>query len=161
MNMLLGLAMASKTLRILCELQGWKCFYCTRDIFLTGRHRDANAAATTDHRVPMAAGGDNRRSNLVASCRECNNNKGDMSVDEYREILPGILEKREATRRLRYERRLARKNERKLEGHSAGKTRRLAKVGYDAAGAATYSLGDILGPALERQAAPGGKNPER
>lgn len=54
---------------------GFRCFYC-------GRPPGPDVVLQVDHRVPVAAGGTNDRSNLVASCTACNNGKGDRPLAE-------------------------------------------------------------------------------
>lgn len=44
------------------------CFYCFKDISSIERH--------IEHMMPLWRGGNNRRINLVISCRECNIAKG-------------------------------------------------------------------------------------
>ena len=50
-------------LRVL-ERDGWACHYCGRP------------ANEVDHRMPLALGGTDAMSNLVAACRPCNRRKG-------------------------------------------------------------------------------------
>lgn len=54
--------------------QGWHCFYCHVSIL----HK-----YTADHKIPKAAGGTDRYTNIVAACIECNRRKRKMSVEEY------------------------------------------------------------------------------
>jgi hypothetical protein len=51
------------------------CWYC------------GNKAEDVDHKVPVSKNGPNEISNLVPSCRRCNNAKGNLTVDEFREFL--------------------------------------------------------------------------
>lgn len=50
-----------------------KCVYCGRSSDILNR----------DHIVPRSKGGTNRAGNLVLSCRECNERKGNMSLQEF------------------------------------------------------------------------------
>jgi 5-methylcytosine-specific restriction endonuclease McrA len=52
------------------------CWYC--GIKLDGRNH------SWDHQNPLGRGGSSSDSNLVRSCQRCNNEKGSMTVDEYR-----------------------------------------------------------------------------
>jgi HNH endonuclease len=65
-----------KTLREkLIRNQKNRCFYC-------GRKRGAEL--TLDHVYPRSKGGTSEESNLVAACLECNRDKGDLTLEEYR-----------------------------------------------------------------------------
>lgn len=55
---------------------GNRCAYCSAH------------AGTVDHVVPRSRGGENSWQNLVASCRTCNNRKGDRTLDEIGWTLP-------------------------------------------------------------------------
>jgi 5-methylcytosine-specific restriction endonuclease McrA len=50
------------------------CFYCSDDI--TDRHH-------ADHYIPLARGGSNWPSNIVAACADCNHRKGDKLPEEF------------------------------------------------------------------------------
>ena len=54
------------------EEQKDKCFYCAITIGMDGH---------LDHVIPVYYGGDNRDTNLVASCRECNLFKSTQQLD--------------------------------------------------------------------------------
>lgn len=58
---------------------GWRCYYCGLDL------RAPEVEATLDHRLPRSRGGTDQSSNLVPACRECNEAKGNATVEEYRE----------------------------------------------------------------------------
>jgi len=49
------------------------CFYCNIKVYRVFRFPRGNV----DHVVPKARGGTNALSNLVISCTDCNNRKGD------------------------------------------------------------------------------------
>lgn len=71
--------------RALVERGGYECFYCKGPIAArTGR---ANSA-TRDHVVPRSRGGGNGRDNIVVACWRCNQVKGNMTGDEFRELYP-------------------------------------------------------------------------
>ena len=55
-----------------------KCIYC--DIPLTNKN------ATSDHIIPVSKGGNNCQVNLVVTCFECNNQRGDLNFYEYMKI---------------------------------------------------------------------------
>lgn len=46
--------------------QKWRCWWCSKRL---GKHYHA------DHRIPVAKGGSNDRSNIVAACPRCNQSK--------------------------------------------------------------------------------------
>lgn len=53
------------------------CPYCLKSFPLT--------QATRDHVVPKSRGGSNDPSNIALSCAECNQEKGALTLEEYRE----------------------------------------------------------------------------
>lgn len=61
------------------KAKGDYCFYC-------GSKEDL----TTDHKTPLSRFGDNKSSNLLRACRGCNEDKADMTYEEYKESLGGI-----------------------------------------------------------------------
>lgn len=52
-----------------------KCIYCERKL--------THENATTDHIVPISEGGNNCQVNLVVTCFDCNNERGNLSFYEY------------------------------------------------------------------------------
>lgn len=64
----------------LLERDGRKCVYCGAE----------GVKLEKDHVIPKAKGGTNRISNLVVACRDCNEKKGKLSLEEF---LKGKLEK--------------------------------------------------------------------
>ena len=52
-----------------------KCIYC--DVILNYKN------ATADHIIPIAEGGNNTQVNLVVCCKDCNNEKGDISFKSF------------------------------------------------------------------------------
>lgn len=59
-----------------------KCFYCGEPI----KWEDF----TIDHVKPRSNGGKNRKANYVCSCRDCNNIKGNMSVEQFEEFINNL-----------------------------------------------------------------------
>ncbi len=55
--------------------QSYRCFYCRRPLAPPNWNRD--------HRTPLARGGSDNISNIVAACRKCNMAKGDLTATEY------------------------------------------------------------------------------
>lgn len=53
---------------------GWKCVYCERD--------NPNQL-TLDHVIPKSKGGKDRWDNLVTCCFDCNQRKGNLTVEEW------------------------------------------------------------------------------
>ena len=67
--------------------QNGKCYLCGEQMctdVTPGKPPPSNYA-TVDHIVPLVLGGANDRSNLALACRECNDDKGDLTADEYRD----------------------------------------------------------------------------
>lgn len=60
------------------------CTYCRSPFVDEPNHP---RQMTVDHVVSRALGGNNRRDNLVAACRQCNARKKTLSADAYRERL--------------------------------------------------------------------------
>jgi 5-methylcytosine-specific restriction endonuclease McrA len=56
---------------------GFVCPYCLKQFPLS--------EATKDHIVPASRGGKTDSKNLVLSCAKCNNEKGALTAEEYRE----------------------------------------------------------------------------
>jgi 5-methylcytosine-specific restriction endonuclease McrA len=62
----------------LCKRQNGKCFWCRREITPKANHCLSDMTRpTVDHLVPRSKSGKNNVENLVASCSECNNKKGE------------------------------------------------------------------------------------
>lgn len=67
---------AAKRRRIADE-QGWLCHWC--GIPMADQSMLPHSA-TTDHLIPLSKGGSNRRENLVAACKQCNEMRADNIV---------------------------------------------------------------------------------
>jgi 5-methylcytosine-specific restriction endonuclease McrA len=52
------------------------CAYCRKEM--------THETATLDHVIPKCRGGSNKSSNLVLACWECNQEKADKIIKEYR-----------------------------------------------------------------------------
>lgn len=65
--------------RVIAKSQGL-CVYC-------GLNEVSRSPLEIDHFVPLSRGGTNQMRNLVASCKRCNAEKGDMLIEEYRAYL--------------------------------------------------------------------------
>jgi 5-methylcytosine-specific restriction endonuclease McrA len=63
--------------------QGSKCHYCRKRIKTNPLPVEWDRRATIDHVVPLSAGGENKRRNVVAACIKCNQDKGSMPADEF------------------------------------------------------------------------------
>ncbi|HTU69158.1 MAG TPA: DUF6531 domain-containing protein [Candidatus Baltobacteraceae bacterium] len=73
--------------RRIIDSKGLKCTYCHRQT--NPQHDpDDGTSLEIDHEVSHKNGGSNGDDNKVPSCRECNNQKGPMNGDEYREQFP-------------------------------------------------------------------------
>lgn len=62
--------------QVLLKRQGGRCAYCYRLL----RPVDV----TIDHVIPWSEGGSEDPSNLAAACRECNADKGNLSVTHWK-----------------------------------------------------------------------------
>lgn len=72
--------------RILAKSCG-SCVYCG-----FGKDYSADIVIEIDHFVPLSRGGTNAMSNLVAACSDCNAEKSDMLVEEYRAYLEALTD---------------------------------------------------------------------
>lgn len=59
--------------------QGWRCYYCGGGL--------SRKNSTVDHLLPRSRGGLSESGNLVATCKQCNHDKGDMTEEEYYKYL--------------------------------------------------------------------------
>ena len=57
------------------------CYYCGATV--------SEDTSTLDHKQPLSRGGTNKRKNLVLCCQPCNQDKGALTVEEYRQKLAG------------------------------------------------------------------------
>src|SRR5690348_699969 len=55
---------------------GTRCRYCKRSL--------RRSEITIEHLTPKARGGSNKIGNLAISCADCNNDKGDLTDEEYK-----------------------------------------------------------------------------
>ena len=55
------------------------CWYCGLGL--------RKATATRDHQVPICKGGSEANGNIVWSCERCNNQKANLDVGGYRQVL--------------------------------------------------------------------------
>ena len=51
----------------------------------------SDATRTHDHVIPRSEGGPSNESNLVLACRECNNQKRNLSLEAYRKECGGVM----------------------------------------------------------------------
>lgn len=79
--MSLGLK-ASKKQKILEQFDG-RCSYC--------KHVFHISELTVDHLIPACRGGTEAYTNLVASCRQCNHLKGDLTVKQFKYLIRGTI----------------------------------------------------------------------
>lgn len=67
-----------------------ECSYCSCEI-----HREDSEYYTIDHIVPLELGGSNDICNIVPACRNCNFEKGRLTIDEWLNILTRKYDKTE------------------------------------------------------------------
>lgn len=69
----------------LFELQGRKCCYCRRAVYLDYDH--GNQTATLEHLRRRADGGNDHRDNLAVACHRCNSQRGSRSWVEFATLM--------------------------------------------------------------------------
>lgn len=62
------------------------CWYCGARVVLDPKGGAARMA-TVDHQTPISRGGSGAKDNLVTACQTCNQQKANMTVEEYRAYL--------------------------------------------------------------------------
>jgi 5-methylcytosine-specific restriction endonuclease McrA len=67
----------------LVKRQRFRCYYCGVEMRTRHAFKDP-CRATVDHVIPRSRGGGNDRSNLVAACADCNEQKANMTAEEFR-----------------------------------------------------------------------------
>ncbi len=78
--------MASNTKRVkIYGITQGRCYYCGCELNLEDYH--------IDHVMPKAKGG-KTENNLAPACQDCNLYKGDLSVEEFREKIQGLISDR-------------------------------------------------------------------
>lgn len=90
----IGHASISRLFKVFARGRG-RCCYCEREV---NPHRNAKKQAGTDatieHLIPVSKGGDDSRENLKLACMRCNNLRGTVSADWFRDFVrnfPGEL----------------------------------------------------------------------
>lgn len=58
------------------DRQRGRCYYCGQ-IMDSYKNMNSPKRATLDHLIPLAKGGNNHPSNMVAACFDCNSKKAD------------------------------------------------------------------------------------
>lgn len=81
MLMELGYTVYSRVRARITEDCGGVCTYCGVEVIIG--IRAYGRLATIDHKVPLSRGGTWKRFNLTCACKNCNNEKGTMTVEEY------------------------------------------------------------------------------
>ena len=70
--------------------QGFFCYYCEHRMFqhqhVSGR-RTPPDAITKDHLEPRVYGGETSERNLVAACCQCNNLRGEMEAEAFKNLM--------------------------------------------------------------------------
>ena len=96
----------------------FRCLWCNRSV-------ENNGEACIDHLVPQSKGGDNDPSNLLTSCKRCNDHRGDLSAKEF----IAILSKSERGRKKIYQR-IAAAVSQFLQFHKDEAKKEIAEQGY-------------------------------
>jgi len=66
----------------------YRCFYCDKQL--------SRQKKTRDHLTPKSRNGSNRPNNIVDACRDCNNLKGCLTLEEFRVVIAfrfGVIER--------------------------------------------------------------------
>ena len=67
----------------LIRLQDGLCWYCGRSL------SQCHGTPHVEHQTPLSRGGADSFHNLVMACPRCNTDKGDLTLEEYREVVKG------------------------------------------------------------------------
>jgi HNH endonuclease len=83
---------ASRKLRLrIFERDEWRCWFCgVRTELADVSSPDGITHATLEHLIPKTRAGLNHESNLVTSCKRCNSQKKNRTVEEYRIYLRSL-----------------------------------------------------------------------
>lgn len=65
------------------EAQGFRCFYCRRAM--------PDNAATIEHVIPSADGGDDSEGNLVVACQWCNCVRARMDHEKFKRVIEALV----------------------------------------------------------------------
>jgi 5-methylcytosine-specific restriction endonuclease McrA len=66
----------------------FRCFYCDKQL--------SRQKKTRDHLTPKSRNGSNRPNNIVDACRDCNQLKGSLTLEEFRVVIAfrfGVVQK--------------------------------------------------------------------
>lgn len=82
---------ALKVKRLFAQQQG-RCYYCPDHMYLTLNHLDnGKKRATFDHIIPKSHGGTNQMLNGVCACRNCNQKRGTIFLQEFKLSLDKVV----------------------------------------------------------------------
>ncbi len=70
-------------------LYGDNCYLCGNVMLFNPRDNTSGQYATMEHIIPRAKGGQKTWDNIKLACRDCNNDKRHMDLDEYLAIRDG------------------------------------------------------------------------
>lgn len=93
-NRLEGLPDKEKLWRKLLRVfkQGFRCDYCGRMMMISDPTPRNPRSFSLEHKQSIDSGGDNSLQNLTFVCTRCNNLKGTMSAETFREFISPFLE---------------------------------------------------------------------
>lgn len=83
--MKMGYSVYHKVRGRIAQDSNWKCDYCGSPVALVPD--DPGKLATIDHRIPGSRGGTWKKYNLACACKQCNEEKCNMTDEEYRYYL--------------------------------------------------------------------------
>lgn len=67
----------------IAEAQGFRCFYCEHLMYRYKKQPLPPDTLTKDHYIPRSEGGVTHPDNMVAACSQCNNLRGDVSIEVF------------------------------------------------------------------------------
>jgi 5-methylcytosine-specific restriction endonuclease McrA len=84
---ILGYTAWARVRERLAEAANWTCAYCSGIVRLKPSTMTGTDLATIEHKQPTSKGGTSKRFNLACACKGCNNDKGNMTEEEYRAVI--------------------------------------------------------------------------
>ena len=77
--------------RLIYQIYSYRCYYCGQDYSASAGHPGLKRLLQIDHLTARTKGGQDSFWNYVPACRTCNIQKGNKSVDEFRQTRTAYL----------------------------------------------------------------------